>query len=63
MLAKALAVNTSLKKLIVSSNNIGDNGIVHIAKALKMKNTLEEVNIREYSLTEVEWSHLPNIFQ
>ena len=42
-LARALAANSSLEKLNISFNRIGDNGIVHIAIALQANNTLKSL--------------------
>ena len=42
-LAKFLSINTSLRKLDISCNNIGDNGISYIAAALQSNTTVEEL--------------------
>ena len=47
-LARALAVNSSLEELVISSNNnIGDKGIGHIATALLTNTTLKILNISD----------------
>ena len=40
-LARTLEVNSSLKVLCIIENNIGDDGIAHIAKSLQKNNTLQ----------------------
>ena len=44
-LARTLAVNCSLEELDISDNNIGDNGIGHIATALLTNTTLKTLTI------------------
>ena len=44
-LARALAVNSTLEELDISYNNIGDEGIGHIAAALLTNTTLKILNI------------------
>ena len=45
-LARALAVNRTLEYLDISSNNIGDAGIAHIANALLTNATLKTLRVR-----------------
>ena len=48
-LVRALA---SLQKLYISSNKIGDNGIAHIATALKTNTTMRTLDIRNCGLSD-----------
>ena len=55
-LARALAVNSSLKVLYIIDNNICDNGIDHIAKSLRKNNTLKFLcvgRMEQYSMGPV----------
>ena len=46
-LARALAASSSLEKLNISFNRIGDNGIAHIAIALQENNTLKSLTLHD----------------
>ena len=52
-LARALAVNRSLLELYISSNQIGNNGIAHIATALQTNNTLQTLTVYDCSVTRL----------
>ena len=49
---RALAVNRSLQELDISSNEIGDNGIAHIATALQTNTTMRKLNNSDCGLSD-----------
>jgi hypothetical protein len=42
---EALKVNTSLNRINLYENNIGDKGAKHVAEALKVNTLLKEINL------------------
>ena len=53
-LARALAVNRSLQELNISKNEIGDNGIAHIATALQINNTLKTLKMSVTNFNQID---------
>jgi Ran GTPase-activating protein (RanGAP) involved in mRNA processing and transport len=59
LLAKELATNTTLKRLSLGYNRIGDAGAVALAGALASNKTLKELYLRENELVTPDWRHWP----
>jgi Ran GTPase-activating protein (RanGAP) involved in mRNA processing and transport len=58
-LAEALKNNTSLKKLNLGYNSIGDTGVEYVVEALlKSNNTLTKLHLQSNSITEKGAGHL-----
>ena len=51
-LGRALAFNMSLQKLNIRTNEIGDNGIAHIAIGLQTNTTLRTLNISQCNISD-----------
>ena len=57
-LAKALKVNTSLTKLNLFGNSIGDEGAMHLTNALKVNTSLTKLNLNANSIGAEGAKHL-----
>ena len=61
--SRMLIVNCSLTSLNISGNRIGDDGVTHLAEALKQNKTLEELDISNCDITDAGVAPLAEALQ